>query len=253
MEQLSRRSFVQNLLGSLLTFSLIKNLNGSDALGGPVKPIAGRWLMEVEQMSGGLRSKKLKPVEWQQQIEALFNQIDFPDLLRAINYTELSKNALFPDDHDSALPLEFPQVEGLPSALAYVPFFIALKKGRAIVPHAHHNMTSMHMVLDGKVQARHFDRVSDETNYLTIKPTLDKEFGRGELSTVSDENNNIHWFEALSESVFIFSVAVFKVNPGEDFTGRDYIDPRGGEKIGNDLIRARRIGEKEARSLYGKS
>ena len=128
-----------------------------------------------------------------------------------------------------------------------------MKKGRAIVPHAHHNMTSMHMVLAGNVQARHFDRVSNELNYLTIKPALDKEFVRGDLSTVSDQKDNIHWFEALSEPVFIFSVGVFKVNPDEDFTGRDYIDPRGGEKIGNGLIRARRIGEKEARSLYGKS
>ena len=253
MEQLSRRGFVQNLLGSLLTFSLIENLNGSNALAGSIKPIAGRWLIEVEQMSSNLRSRKLKPVEWQQQIEVLFNHIDFPDLLRAIDYAELTKNALFPDDHDSALPLEFPQVEGLPAELAYVPFFIALKKGRAIVPHAHHNMTSMHMVLDGEVQARHFDRVSDESNYLTIKPTLDKEFVRGDLSTVSDQKDNIHWFKALSDTVFIFSVGVFKVNPDDDFSGRDFIDPIGGEKVGNGLIRARRIGEKEARSLYGKS
>jgi hypothetical protein len=253
MEQLSRRGFVQNLMGSLLTFSLIKNLHGNNALASSIRTIAARWLMDVEQMSCSLRSKKLKPVQWQQQIEVLFNHIDFPDLLRAIDYAELTKNALFPDDHDSALPLEFPRVEGLPSELAYVPFFIALKKDRAIVPHAHRNMTSMHMVLDGKVQARHFDRVSDESNYLTIRPTLDKEFGRGDLSTVSDQKDNIHWFEALSEPVFIFSVGIFKVNPDEDFTGRDYIDPRGGEKVGHGLIRARRIAEKEARSLYGKS
>ena len=253
MKEISRRSFVNQMLSSVLAFSLVKSLDNSNALAQTVKPITSKWLLEVEMMSKDLRGEKFKASEWQQKIEQLFNRIDFPDLLRTIDYTQLAKDALFPDDHDSALPLEFPQIEGLPAELAYVPFFIAMSKGRAIVPHAHHNMTSMHLVLDGKIQVRHFDRVKDEQQHLIIKPTLDKKFGRGDLSTVSDEKDNIHWFKTLSNSAFIFSVGVFEVNSDKEFSGRDFLDPLGGEKMSSGLIRARRIEEKEARKLYGKS
>lgn len=244
---------MHSMLGSVLAFSLIKSLDNSNALGQCIRPITGKWLLEVERISKDLRGEKLSLPAWQQKIEEIFNRIDFSDLLRTIDYTQLAKDALFPDDHDSALPLEFPPVEGLPADLSYDPFFIAMSKGRAIVPHAHHNMTSMHLVLDGKLQVRHYDRVKDEPSHLIIKPTLDREFKRGDLSTVSDRKDNIHWFQTLSDTAFIFSVGVFKINPNRDFSGRDYIDPRGGEKLGDGLIRARRIEEKEARKLYGKS
>ena len=39
----------------------------------------------------------------------------------------------------------------------------------------------------------------------------------------------------------------------EIITGRDYVDPLGGEKLKDGLIRARRIEVKEAYKLYGKS
>ena len=35
--------------------------------------------------------------------------------LRSINYDELVKAPLFPEDHESNLELEFPRVEGLPA------------------------------------------------------------------------------------------------------------------------------------------
>ena len=51
----------------------------------------------------------------------------------------------------------------------------------------------------------------------------------------------------------MFNIGVFGINPSESFTGRDYIDPLGGEKLRDGLIRARRIEVKEAYKLYGKS
>jgi hypothetical protein len=75
----------------------------------------------------------------------------------------------------------------------------------------------------------------------------------GAVTTVSDQKNNIHWFKALSEPVFMFNIGVFSLNHSKDFSGRDYVDPLGGEKLKDGLIRARRIEVKEAYKLYGKS
>jgi hypothetical protein len=251
MEQLPRRTFVTQMLGGALTFSLVRALCGGQILRAAVRPTAVKWLAEVEEMSSGLKGHKLSPSEWQSKVEELFHRVELKDLLRSINYDELIKAPLFPEDHESNLELEFPKVEGLPAELTYLPSFVALKRGRAIVPHGHHNMVSMHMALEGEVHARHYERRGGGDAHLIIEPALDKTFARGELSTVSDERNNIHWFRAESARVFMFNVAVFGLDGTKNFSGRDYIDPLGAEKLGDGRLRARRIEYKEALKLYG--
>ena len=251
MEKLPRRTFVTQMLGGALTFSLVKSLASAHALGASVRPVAAKWLAEVEELSGGLKGRKVTPGEWQTKVEDLFRRVELKDLLRTIDYDELVKAPLFPEDHESALNLEFPNVEGLPAELTYIPMFIAFKQGRAIVPHGHRNMVSMHMLLEGAVHARHYENRGGDETRMIIEPSLDKTFARGDLSTVSDERHNIHWFRATRGPVFMFNVAVFGLDGTRNFSGRDYIDPLGGQKLGDGRIRARRIDHKEAFKLYG--
>lgn len=253
MEKSTRRNFIQNSLGSLLTFSLVNSLSQAQVLTGSVKSMAYKWVSEMEQVTRALRDGKLKQSEWQQQIELLLARVDLKDLLKAIDYDHLAKIAVFPEDHESAENIDFSKIEGLPAELSFNPYFYALKKGIAIVPHGHRNMTSMHMVLKGESHAWQYDRVRDESEHLIIKPTKDNLLVPGGVSTVSDERDNIHWFKALTEPVFMFNIGVFGVKSKESFTGRDYIDPSNGEKLKDGLIRARRIEKEEAYKLYGKS
>ena len=253
MVKLSRRTFTHTMLGSLLTFSLVKSLDKVDALANSVKPVVRKWLIEMEHTTQKLRQGKVKPIEWQQQMESLLSRVELKDLLSAIDYDRLAKTAIFPEDHESAEDVGFSRNEGLPAELSFTPYFYAMKKGVAIVPHGHRNMASMHMMLKGQAHARQFERVADEGPYLTIKPTIDKVLDVGAVSTISDQRDNIHWFKALSEPVFMFNIGVFGINPSEGFTGRDYVDPLGGEKLKDELIRVRRIEVKEAYKLYGKS
>ena len=239
------------MLGGALTFSLVKSLAGAHALGASVKPAAEKWLAEVEEFSGALLGSKLRPSAWQEKVEELFRRVELKDLLRTINFDELVKAPLFPEDHESALELEFPNVEGLPARLTYVPMFIAFKQGRAVVPHGHHNMVSMHMLLEGEVHTRLYENRGGDDVHMLIEPSLDKTFARGELSTVSDERHNIHWFRATRGPAFMFNVAVFGLDGTRNFSGRDYIDPLGGQKLGDGRLRARRIDHKEAFRLYG--
>ena len=253
METLSRRTFTRKVFGSLLSFSLVKSLCTVEALAGPVKPVARKWLAEMELVTNGLRKGQVKPIEWQHQIESLLSRVDLKDLLAAIDYDRLAKTAIFPEDHESAEDVSFSQAEGLPAELSFAPYFYAMKKGVAIVPHGHRNMASMHMILKGQAHGWHFERVSDEPTHLIIKPTEDMVLGPGQPTTISDQEDNIHWFKALTEPVFMFNIGVFGINPSAPFTGRDYIDPLGGEKMKDGLIRARRLEVKEAYRLYGKS
>jgi len=251
--KVSRRTFTLNMLGSLMTFSLVKSLDNVEVLGNTVSPIVRKWLIEMEDLTQQLRQRRVKSTEWQGQIESLLSRVDLNDLLSAIDFDRLAKTAVFPEDHESAEDVDFSHNEGLPAELSFAPYFYALKRGTAIVPHGHRNMASMHMMLKGRAHCWQFERVSDEAQYLTIKPDIDKVLEVGAVTTVSDQRDNIHWFKALSEPVFMFNIGVFRINPSEAFNGRDCIDPLGGEKLKDGLIRARRIELKEAYKIYGKS
>lgn len=253
MEKLSRRDFTQNSLGSILALSLVSSLCKAQALTGSVKSIAHKWVFEMEEITKSLRTAKIKQIEWQTQIESLLSRVEMKDVLKAIDYRHLAKHAVLPEDHESAEDVDFSDIKGLPDELSFNPYFYAMKKDVAVVPHGHHNMVTMHMILSGEAHGWHYDRVKDEPEHLIIKPTSDKMLKPGDASTISDERDNIHWFKALTEPVFMFNIGVYGIKSEESFTGRDYIDPANGEKLDGDLIRARRIEKDEAYKLYGKT
>ena len=170
--KLSRRTFTRNMLGSLLTFSLVKCLDEVEVLGYQVKPIVRKWLIDMESVTQQLRQGQVKTTAWQSQIESLLSRIDLADLLSAIDFDRLAKTAVYPEDHESVEDVDFSRNKGLPEELSFAPYFYGLKKGTAIVPHGHRNMTSMHMMLKGQAHCWQFERVADEAQYLTIRPLM---------------------------------------------------------------------------------
>jgi hypothetical protein len=131
--KLSRRTFTHTMLGSLLTFSLVKSLDKVNALANPFKPVVRKWLIEMEHTTQELRQGKVKPTEWQQHIESLLSRVELKDLLSSIDYDRLAKTAIFPEDHESAEDVDFTQNEGLPAVLSFAPYFYAMNKGVAMV------------------------------------------------------------------------------------------------------------------------
>lgn len=253
MEKISRRDFTRNMLGTIFSVTLVNSLCEAQSLKGSVKPIAHKWVFEMNQIGLDLRAGKIKPAEWQEQIEALLGQVDFADLLKAIDYHRLAKSPKLFDDHETAEDITFSKVKRLPDELSFAPYFYAMKKGAAVVPHGHQNMATMHMMLKGEAHGWHYDRVTDESEHLIIKLTKDKILTAGDVSTISDERDNIHWFKAQTEPVFMFNIGVYGLNPKAATTGRDYIDPQAGENLSNGTIRVPRITGDEAYKIYGKS
>jgi hypothetical protein len=251
MQALSRREFAQQALGSVLTLSLLETLFQCDAFSDEVKPATIKWLADVNQLGWDLKDKKFKQVDWQKKIEELYAHADVADFLRLIDFEKLTRNIELVDNGAKSLSVKFPQVEGVPDKLAWGRQIFALKKGRSVVPHGHNNMATAFLILKGDFRGRHYDRLEDEDEHIIIKPTIDRKFTVGECSTVSDDKDNVHWFQALDEPAFIFNIHVMGINPdnGEP-TGRIYIDPDG-EKLKGGLIRAARIESDVAHKLYG--
>lgn len=248
MQEFSRREFGQNTLGALLAYSLLETLFARDAFAESVKPIAAQWLAELNRLSADLKGKQLQQTEWQTKVEELFARVDLPEMLSLLDFEKLRQQARPRERGEQSIRPTLPKVEGLPTNLVFGHQVFALSKGRSVVPHGHDNMATAFLILKGDFHGRHYDRLEDDKDHMIITPTIDRPFGPGGYSTISDDKDNVHWFEALTDDAFIYNIHVLGLKPGR--SGRVYIDPNG-EKLSNNRIRARRIGYAEAEKLYG--
>lgn len=251
MDAISRRTFSKQALGSLLTYSLLETLCSGDLFADEVKSLAAKWLAELEELGQDVKGQKLKQVDWQKKVEELFARIDLPELLQFIQFDRLAEGAKLVDNGARSIRFQFPEVEGLPKKLVFGKQIFGLKKDRSVVPHGHNNMATAFLILKGDLRGRHYDRLEDEKEHFIIKPTIDRKFQPGEFSTISDYKDNIHWFQAITEPAYIFNIHVLNVRPGSTLpTGRVYLNPNG-QKLEGNLIRAPRIGYKQAHELFG--
>jgi len=248
---LSRRTFTQQALGSLLTYSLLETLASRDAVADEVRPLMAKWLVDLHQLGRDVKGRKLKQTEWQTKVEELYAKVDVKDVLRLIDFERLTKNVKLVDQGARSIGFSFPEVEGLPRQLVFGKQIFALKKDRSVVPHGHNNMATAFFILKGDLRGRHYDRLEDADDHFIIKPTIDRKFSPGECSTISDFKDNVHWFKAITDTAFIFNIHVMEVNdkPGGP-TGRLYLDPEG-EKLSGGRIRAPRISYAEANKKFG--
>jgi len=254
MDNISRRNFTRQTLNSLLTLSLVGTLTRENLLAKSIDRITRSWLVEVEEISRAMKSGQAKQTEWQRKIAEVFRRVELPDLLRSVDFDRVSKKIKFPDDGEGVIPVKPMRPKEAPDELECSTYIYGLKKGRAIAPHCHRNMTSMHMLIGGQIHAWHFDRLADEPKHLIIRPTLDRALAMGESSTTSDDKDNVHWFKATSDVAFTFNLAVFEIDRSAPFSGRQYyLDPAGGEKLGDGSLRVRHLTSQEAHRLYGKS
>jgi hypothetical protein len=247
---LNRREFGKQTLGALLTYSLLETLYATGAFGDEMKRLAARWLKDLNELSQDIKGKKLSQVDWQTKVNELLAQADLADTLKFLDFDKLTANLKFRDQGELALKPKLPQVEGLPTDLVFGHQVFALSKDRSVVPHGHNNMATAFLILKGSFRGRHYDRLEDDGQFMIIRPTIDRSFGVGEHSTVSDYKDNVHWFTATSEQAFIFNIHVNNVDPDKKLNGRVYVDPNG-DKLSDNRIRAKRVSSGAVSKLYG--
>ncbi|MDA9858907.1 hypothetical protein N9D23_12365 [Rubripirellula sp.] len=249
-KQMDRREFASQTLGTLLTYSLLETVLGSNAVAGPLKPVAAKWLSDINQMSQDLKGQTLKQIEWQQQVEQLFSQVNLAEFLSYVDLPTLTKNLKLKERGELSFRAKFPKVEGLPTDLVFGHQMFALRKNRSVVPHGHNNMATAFLVLEGNFIGKHYDRLEDTREYMIIRPTIDQTFKPGQYSTVSDHKDNVHWFKATSDKGYIFNIHVLNVDPENKRSGRIYIDPNG-EKLSGGRVKAERLQSAEAYRRFG--
>jgi hypothetical protein len=247
----TRREFHTKLLGSAIAFGLVELLWTRDLFAEPIKPTIDKWFLELTQMTKDLRDRKLTDLEFQTKMEELYKQVDLKSLCGLIKLDDVEKKTRLPENGAANEGFDLSKVEGLPANLGFGKQIFGCKKGRSIVPHGHANMCTGFIVLKGTWHGRHYDRLETLSDHYIIKPTIDRDFAPGELSTISDHKDNVHWFRSDSDVAFIFNVHIVGYDPKiKESSGRLYLDPEG-EKLAGGLIRAPKLSSADCHRKYG--
>jgi hypothetical protein len=246
----TRRQFSAQMLGSLVTFGLVETLWSRDLFADAVKPTIQKWLADLVAMTKDLRGRTLTDVEFQTKMEELYKRVDLKELCSLIKLDDVAKKSL-PDNGALNAGIDMSKIEGLPKDVGFGKQIFGCKKGRSIVPHGHANMCTGFIVLKGKWRGKHYDRVESHTDHYVIKPTIDKEFAEGGVSTISDHKDNIHWFKCEADIGYIFNVHVIGYDSTiKETSGRLYLDPDG-EKLAGGLVKAKKMSSAECHKKYG--
>jgi len=246
----TRRDFSAEIIGSVVTFGLIETLWSRDLFADPAKPTIGAWLKELAEMSNDLRGQKMTDLEFQTKMEDLYRRVDLKPLTGLVKLDEIEAKKKLPDSGAASVGFDLGKVEGLPEVRFGRQIF-GCKKGRSIVPHGHANMCTGFIVLKGKWHGRHFDKLESGKDHYVIMPTIDREFGPGELSTISDHKDNVHWFQSKTDAAYIFNVHVDGYDKATKVSaGRLYLDPDG-EKLAGGKIKAAKMTSEECHKKYG--
>jgi len=247
----NRREFTRQALQSLTAVALIERLAAHHLFGADVQPIIDGWFLDLHMISKDVADHRIKDIEFQKSLEALYRRVSLPALLKSLDFDRMAAGVKYPKVGAVSLPPDFTHISGLPMNLVFGRQIFAMARGRSVIPHGHDNMATGFLVLKGNLRGRHWDRVEDHKDHYLIRPTIDRTFRPGEYSTVSDHRDNVHWFTAESESAFIFNIHVNGSDPGNPRNpGRVYIDPLG-EKVAGGLIKASKITYGKANKLYG--
>lgn len=209
---MDRREFTNGVLATVTSFALIDSLFSFNAIGKNIKPITDHWAIKLNEFCSDLKTDSITTLQWQQKIEELYAKVELEEILKFIDFENLIKGFEYPDLGVSTKTVKFPKLGGLPERTVFVKKIFGMKKDRAIIPHGHSNMASAHLILNGEMHLRHYEKIHQDGQNLIIKPTIDQIAKLGESSSISDEKDNVHWFIANSKTAFTFDVIMLDLN-----------------------------------------
>lgn len=231
------------------TFIASLSASRAGALQGPVEDAFTNALRDVDPFCSQLRSDTISVEVWRDGLAHVFGSLDPDDIRQAIDFERLAARTGFAERGVATTGISISSENG--QRFAFFPKFFAVGRGRAIIPHGHANMISAHYTLRGRFHLRQFDRISIEHDALLIRPSIDRVINEGELASIGDPDDNIHWFVAEEDS-FTLDIILTNLDAGAPNAFDIFnIDPMDATDLGQDVWRAPRLPVPEALAKYG--
>ncbi|HTQ14981.1 MAG TPA: hypothetical protein VMH86_13985 [Rhizomicrobium sp.] len=200
------------------------------------------WARKVVALNRGLAGGEMGLSYWQDSIAALNASVPVGEVLRYLDIDRLTAHFGYKTRLADTAEVHFPRrVETGGIARPWFMRVFAMREGGAVIPHAHNNMVSAHLVVRGNFHARTFDRIRDEpdpdgpdsngSGALVLRPSIDRLIGPGEIVTMSDDRDNSHWLVAQRSPSMTFDIGVVNISETRTYAiaanqySMIYVDP----------------------------
>lgn len=208
-----------------------------------------RLIARIDELSGSLRGELITVADWRAGMDDLFARVHPADLMQSIAFDQLAARIGFAELGVTTARIDFGQQGS--RTLSFLPKLFAVDTGRSIIPHGHANMVSAHLPLSGAFRLRQYDQVSRDADALMIRPTVDRTIVAGDLSSIGEDDDNVHWFIA-EEPSYTFDVIVTGLDTAVDERFEIFnLDMEMAERIDGDLLRVPRLAVMDALRKYG--
>jgi len=247
---LSRRAFASKTLRAMIGFAVLEALVVNELVAEATRPEMLAWLRSLDNLGHDLKTRRITIAQWQSHSDELLSRVDLSGLIRLIDLDDRKPFFQFRRYHRRLFHDFFRRIDGF-EQFSYGANTISLRRGGTVIPHAHTNMVSFFVVLEGRVRCRTYDRLGETDTHYLISPTMDQVLIAADTATMTDEKGNVHWFEATSARAHLLNMHIKHVGAGgeDSYAGRLYLDPLG-EEIEPNRIRAEKISKETALERY---
>lgn len=236
--------------GGLMSLSLAL-LGCQVSSAAPQRRMAARdWIERQGELARALKAGQISSLVWMAEVERLAGEIEVAELMASLNRQQVTQQALPTTNDPRKSSIRFLDETGEPRRLGFGSALFAFEPHNVITPHGHRHMVSSHLVVEGAFRVRNFDRLSDDGGAMIVRPTRDYVAETGQLSTMTPDRDNIHWFVPRGGKAMTFDVIISGIDPGEADYEIEAIDPLGGTELADGAIRAPKIAFEAASDKY---
>jgi quercetin dioxygenase-like cupin family protein len=245
---LTRRGLLTGVFPAFLTYALLGEAARAAARAGKSEP--HDWIDQQQELAEALAAGQVTPLTWCQEVETLSRQVDIAELLAVARLAADDTAKPGGSNDPQKRVVRFVDASGRQQRLSYGAALFAFQPTNVITPHAHRNMVSAHLVVDGTLRIRTYDRVRDEKSGIVIKPAEDFVAGVGKVTTMCTERHNVHWFVPQGGPAMTLDVVI----DGLSGKGESYeitaLDPLGGKALKDGSILAPTMSFEAAAAKY---
>lgn len=243
---ISRRNFIASTLTAFPVYAALTHLTGLNIARADQSP----WVTRQQELALSLARGEITPNAWQTEVERFARDIDIDQLMMAIRGARQGKVGRALPSYPFKTSIRFLDENGAPRRLRFASALFDFAANDVITPHAHRHMVSAHLIVRGAFRVRNFDRVGEDDGALLLRETGDRILETGAISTMSTERDNVHWFVPFGGPASTFDVIVSRLDPGEPAYVIEPVDPIGGTRLENGLIRAPVLGFEDSARIY---
>lgn len=248
-ENTLRRHLIGGALCAFTSYTLVREARAAASVTDG-RLSAKRWIDRQEEMARGLHTGTLTQAAWHDEVMRLDREVEVPDLMKEAARGRITQ-AGEPFMKDPVKRnIRFLDDSGEPRRLTYAAAIFSFEPESVITPHAHKHLATAHMVVDGRVRVRTFDRLADREGALLIRPTGDHVARVGEAAAMTTVKDNVHWFTPVGGRAVTFDVIISDLDPGQDSYLIQPLDPLGGERQADGSILAPLVSFAEGMKRY---